>query len=888
MTLTGQSVAHYRIAEKLGAGGMGEVYRATDTRLSRDVALKVLPEAFAADAQRMARFGREAQLLAALNHPNIATIHGLEESGVRRVLVMELVEGPTLAERIGAGPLPVGEAIGIARQIAEALEYAHEHGIIHRDLKPGNIKMTTDGHVKVLDFGLAKMMTDESAAPLDLATSPTLSLAATKAGIILGTAAYMSPEQAKGKPVDRRADIWSFGVVLWEMLCGQQLFSGETASETMAAVMMKEIQLSLLPAGTPPRIRELLRRCLTKDPKQRLRDIGEGRILIEEYLANPSAAEVVPSSSLAATQKSGTRLWWIVAVAAVVFALALGVVLLRAWLTEESVLQLALPPPEGIAFSLLSTGPGPPAISPDGRMVVYAGVEKQKVQLYLRRLDAVQAQPLNGTDGAAYPFWSPDSRWIGFFGGGKLKKIEVTGAPPVTLCDASNGKGGAWNRDGVILFAPAHDTPLHRVSAAGGASTAITKLNKERKDNSHRHPRFLPDGRRFLYLARADDSDHPIVVGALDGGDEKVLMKASAFAEYASGHLLFLREKTLMAQPFDPGSLAFRGDPMPLAENLMWLTAGAAAGVFSVSAEGKLVYESGTDAAAFSLDWYDRKGVKTGSLGDKADYREVAISPDGKKVAVSIADLSGGWEIWVYEIERNLRTRVTFEPGQDQDPVWSPDSSRLVYRATRKGNSDLYSKTLTGVGGEELLLESTKIQSPMDWTPDGKFLAFLQVESTAGPDIWLLPTGGDRKPFPLINTRFVEAGGKFSPDGKWLLYTSDESGQFENYVVPFPNPTRKIQVSKGGGGIAFWRRDGKEIVYQGPEGKLMAVSIGVSGGNLVAGEPKPLFDGPLGGAQYLWGMTPDAQKFLTISSGAQQPTRPLQLVVNWPAKLKKK
>ncbi|HWQ02982.1 MAG TPA: protein kinase, partial [Candidatus Nitrosotenuis sp.] len=609
--MIGQQIAHYRVTAQLGAGGMGEVYRATDTKLNRDVALKVLPQEFAADAQRMARFQREAQVLASLNHPHIAAIYGLEESGTGfqpvqdaqarvpaplRALVMELVEGPTLADRISSGAIPLEDALPIAKQIAEALEYAHERGIIHRDLKPANIKFTPDGKVKILDFGLAKALADD-ASHAEASTSPTLSIAATRAGIILGTAAYMSPEQARGKPADRRADIWSFGVVLYEMLSGRQLYGGETVSDSMAAVITREPEWASLPEKTPRRVRELLRRCLTKDPRQRLQAIGDARIALEEVISHPEEAAAETSAGGTPALQKKSALPWAAAGVLAVAAVVLGILYARVAFRPPLLVRTEISAPKDGAFFLFTTNPGPVAISPDGSALAFVAVEKDNVpRLYVRRLNSAETQVVPGTENAAYPFWSPDSKWVAFFGQGKLRKTDMSGAPPMTLCESGVGKGGTWNLDGVILYAPSFDSPIHRTTAAGGDCKAITTLNAGRSDNSHRHPRFLPDGKHFLYFARsasAVQASHALVATSLDSKEEKVLMQTSTMAEYVSGYLLYLRDVTLVAHPFDAGKLQFTGEAITLVDDVMNLGGGAGAGVFSVSATGTLVYLPG-------------------------------------------------------------------------------------------------------------------------------------------------------------------------------------------------------------------------------------------------------------------------------------------------------
>jgi serine/threonine protein kinase len=894
--MIGQTIAHYKVIAKLGSGGMGEVYRATDTKLGRDVALKVLPEAFAADQQRMARFQHEAQVLASLNHPHIAAIYGIEHQEKTQALAMELVEGPTLAARIAQGALPIEEALPLARQIAEALEYAHEHGIIHRDLKPANIKVTPDGQVKVLDFGLAKALADES-SQADASASPTISFAATRAGVILGTAAYMSPEQARGRPADRRADIWAFGVVLYEMLSGKQLYGGETVSDSMAAVITREPDWATLPEKIPPRVRELLRRCLTKDPRQRLRDIGEARIPLEDVLAHPElqATEAV-GGRVPLLPPRASRTPWIVAAGVGVAAVVLAILQMRVALREAPLWRVEISPPKDGAFFLFTTNPGPVAISPDGTTLAYVGIEKDNVpRLYVRRLNTAEAHVVPGTDNAAYPFWSPDSKWLAFFGRGKLNKTDLSGAPPVALCDTGVGKGGTWNRDGVILFAPSFDSPIYRTTTAGGECKPITSVNTERGDNSHRHPRFLPDGKHFLYFARSSSpvqAAHALIAASLDSKEEKVLMQATTMAEYVSGYLLYLRDVTLVAQPFDAGKLQFTGEAITLVDNVMNLGGGAGAGVFSASANGILVYEAGGKRANDHLIWQDREGKQAQKLSQEGIFAHVALSPDARAAIVYVSDpISGNNDLWLYDLKRDLSTRFTFGAGTENSPVWSPDGSMVYYAASRGGKQfDIYRKSVSGSGEEELVFSSSGDKIPTSITQDGKFLLFSEQPATGQREksIWVLPLTGEKKPGPFLEGKRGLSAGVVSFDGKWIAYVSNESGRPEVFVTSFPKPGRKWQISKNGGYIAFWRRDGREVMYQSPEGRMIAVDVTTRGEILELGDERPLLQLPTIQAPFcLYSPTADHQRFLSVSGVSVQPKDPMRLVFNWPALLKK-
>ena len=875
--MIGETIAHYRITAKLGEGGMGEVYRARDTKLDRDVAIKILPAAFAQDADRMARFRREAQILASLNHPNIAHIYGVEE----RALVMELVEGETLK-----GPLALDAALNYSKQITEALEAAHEKGIVHRDLKPANVMITPAGVIKVLDFGLAAVAQDPASGGTDPSNSPTLTMRATQAGMIMGTAAYMSPEQAAGKPVDRRADIWSFGVVLWEMLTGQQLFTGETVSHVLAAVLTQEPDLAILPT----RVRYTVDRCLRKDIRKRWQAIGDVRMALEESPLVAAEATV--------RARSSRLLPWMVAAPAVMCAAVLAFVHFRETPPDQTVLRTTIEPPDKTVFNVTSSlnTSGPAGLSPDGRRLVFsARTADGKNRLWVRSLDSLTAQPLSETEGAIHPFWSPDSRFIGFFADGKLKKIDASGGSAITLCDVPSGRGGTWNRDGVIIFAPAAIGPLHRVSSSGGVSTPLTTVEVVQAENSHRWPWFLPDGRHFLYWA-GNTGQGSIRVGSIDSKAEgKVVVEARANpsnAVYAQGHLLYLVDNaTLMAQPFDLKHLTTTGEAVPVAENIQSVGA-QRRGVFSVSESDLLVYQAGGESLKQFI-WFDRRGKQLATLGDPGAFVNLHFSPDRKNVAVSIADRgTGNRDIWLYDVARTLRTRFTFDPAVEQEAIWSPDGNSIVFDSNRKGRSDLYRKASGGGGADELLYADNVSKSPTSWSPDGKFLLYNALGLTPRGDIWVLPLVGERKPFPFAQTAFDEENGQFSPDGHWIAYQSNESQRNEIYVAPFRGTEGsaggKRQISTAGGSAPRWRQDGKEIFYLGPDNRLMAADVNAKGTTLEVGAVRPLF-GPLslGGGFSQYDVSADAQRFLFAIASEQGATQPLTLVKNWTAALQK-
>ena len=883
--MKGTSFGKFQVTDQLGAGGMGEVWRATDSTLGREVALKLLPADFAADPDRHARFEREAKVLASLNHPNIATLFGLEHANGKHVLVMELVEGEELADRIARGPIGIDEAIPIALQIAEALEAAHAQGIVHRDLKPANVKIRPDGTVKVLDFGLAKAWETES-ADHSLSRSPTITRNATLEGVILGTAAYMSPEQAAGTPADQRADVWAFGVVLWEMLTGHKLFEGETVSHVLASVLKDEPDIDALPSETPRRLVEVVARCLRKKPRHRLQAIGDARVQLEEYLADPGSFET--DSATQEVEVAPTPRWRLVlpwaALGVVSIGLAVSLVVGRT--APERLLRATIPPPENSLFNLSPVGPGPVAVSPDGtRLAFSAQDEDGSVRLFVRRLDAPDAVALSGTEGAQYPFWSPDSRWIGFFTrkDGTLKKIDTSGGPPVTVCSAQNGKGGAWGPDGVIVLAPDATDPIHRVSSAGGESTPFTEIDTSRY-NSHRHPRFLADGKHVLFLARGlTDAQSSVMVSSLDGGEARELLLLPSQAEAAGDRLLFVREGTLMAQSFDTKKLELKEEAVPIAEAVMEIP-GAAVAVFSSSATGVLAYQSGEAESATALEWRDRKGQPDGVLGDLAPYEGSVLSPDGRQAVVKIPDPTTGMaDLWIYDIERNLRTRFTFDPTDDTWPVWTPDGSRLIFSSNREGNYAIFSKDIGGAGEVEKVYATDRDVFPTSVSPDGRYVVLMATGGPTRSDLLVLSLEGGAQAASFRETEFSEGVGVVSPNGRWISYNSDESGDFEVYVTTFPVPSRRWQVSPSSGGYAFWRADGREIVYTEMGGRLMAAEVDSEGETFKVGQVEPLFEiqpPEAGGAYYHF--TADAQRFLVVPSAVQRADTLLNLVINWP------
>ncbi len=897
MTLSsGTRLGPYEITAKLGEGGMGEVYRATDTRLKREVAIKVLSQEFTEDKERLARFEREAQLLAQLHHPNIASIFGLEEADGTRALVMELVEGPTLAERLESGAFSIAESLSAALQIAQALEEAHEKGIVHRDLKPQNIKASIEGKIKVLDFGLAKAMDPSagSAASVgDLARSPTLmqsptltAVHGTQLGVILGTAAYMAPEQARGRAVDRRADIWSFGVVLWEMLAGRRLFEGETVSDTLAAVLTREIDLGALPAATPAAVIELVSRCLVREPRERLQWIGEARLLLA---GAPRLALEEAARQSGGRGRLPRALPWALALGLAV-ALAATLVFARRPSPVAETITAEIAPPPGTAFDLRSRGPGPVAISPDGTRVAFAAQSRDAATLlYVRALADGRLTAYPGSEGAQFPFWSPDGRWIAFFSrvDGTLKRVPAEGGTPLRICHALNGKGGSWGRDDVVLFAPGAGTALYRVSAAGGESAAVTELGE--RYNSHRHPRFLPDGRHFLFLARSSRSaESAVLLGSLDGGKLREVLRSTTQAEFASGHLLFARDSFLLAQPFDPARAMLSGEARPIADAVLQMTA-AGYTAFSASTTGRLALHSGESQAPVAIELRDRAGRVVGAVGTPGAYRAPSFSPDGRWLATTGApgaDMENS-DVWLFDLRNSSTVRFTVGREEEVDATWAPDGRSLFYGSNPKGPPDVFRQSLDGSAASEVVYEAPGMQVPTGVSRDGRFLF---IESEKGERTAILAFDlGSRNARAIRDVPYEDSRAVLSPDGRWLAFTSDETGRPEVYVTPFPGAGRTWPVSTGGGRYPAWREDGKEIVYSALDGRFLAVPAVPEGGTFRIGTATELFRSTPPTRDYRdWGMSPDAQRFAIVPSGVLEANNELRLIVNWPARLEKR
>ncbi len=907
----GKRLGPYEVIAPLGAGGMGEVYRARDTRLERNVAIKVLPAHLAGDTQLKQRFEREARTVSSLNHPHICTLYDIGRDGETDFLVMEYLEGETLAKRLERGPLAGEELFRIATEISDALDKAHRKGVVHRDLKPGNIMLTPAG-AKVLDFGLAKttgpLLPGSSAsgrgspspvvASDGMTASPTMSSPLTTAGSVVGTFQYMSPEQLEGREADARSDIFSLGAVLYEMATAKRAFPGKSRYSVASAILEKDPEPMNLAAPTAPRALErVVSRCLSKDPEDRWQTARDVTVELQWAAERGSDAPEVaaPAKTIVKTSPASKAAWGIAAVGILAAAAFAVLYFLNLSVTPAPIRSL-ITPPDKISFSFDGTYGGP-VISPDGARLAFPAQDASgKEALWVRPLNSLSAQKLEGTEGASFPFWSPDSRHLGFFLGGKLEKIDVTGGPAVALCEVPNGRGGAWSKDDVIVFAPdSIARQLMRVPAAGGSPSAITTHSDEGSAFSNRWPEFLPDGKHFLYLsgdlASVGSSKLGIYVGELSSDKKDFLVQADSNALYAPpGYLLFLRGQTLMAQQFDAGSRKLKGEAFPVAEQVASPQL-FRLGFFTVSRTGLLLFQTGGNTGNGQFVWLDQNGKEGGAVGQLGSRDEPLLSPDGNQLAY-VATESGGQEqdIWLLDLARGVRTRFTFGPNIADTPVWSPDGKRIAYAWQKKGHGDIYVKDASGAGSPEALFESEADKTPLDWSRDGRYILFVLLDPKGQTkyDIWALPLFGDRKPFPYLQTQFNEVSAGFSPDGHWVAFESDESGNFEVYLSPFPAGGAKWQVSQGGGVQPVWKSDGSELYFLAGS-KLIEASVKTSGSAVQIGTPQEVFQQPMVRSDAYgrsYSVAKDGKRFLVNRSG-ENVTVPLTLVANWTSGLKK-
>jgi serine/threonine protein kinase len=867
----GSGVGPYRIESLLGVGGMGEVYRARDTKLNRDVAIKILPAAFATDPERLARFKREAQLLASLNHPNIAAIHGLEDSGGVHALVLELVEGPTLADRIATGPLPLDEALPIARQMAEALECAHEAGVVHRDLKPANIKVREDGTVKVLDFGLAKLAEPVGAASAAPTTqSPTITTPAmTAAGMILGTAAYMSPEQAKGKPADKRADIWAFGCVLYEMLTGTRAFDGNDVADTLAAILRSEPNWDLPQA--PRALVRLIQRCLVKDSRRRWQSIGDVRLDLDEIVARGQYDDADAS----AHRPIRTIVWTSIVALAAITAAAIGWMSHTTTTADQRVYRTTILTP-GVFTNVQA---GRIALSPDGEQIAFAALDPTGHPfIWVRRLDEAAPHTIPGTEGGNGPFWSPDSRYLAFAVGGKLKKVAVAGGAPLVLADAVPGIPGAWNQDDTLLFSPSANAPLFKVSAAGGVATPVTRLDEHTGEIGHRYPVFLPDGRRFLYVATGIGRTNAVFLGSLDDSTQTHIADLNSNVAYGSNALLYLRGETLVAQPFDADRVSLKGTPTILADQIQ-VNSGARVGAFTISRNGQLAYMAGSSANRRVI-LVDSSGREERVLAGRGGVGDVQVSPNGAFAAIPmIADpaSSQGRDIWLLGLRGDDNRRLTDNINATA-PVWSPDGTRLLFSANRQGHIDLYVKNTSGPSAEQLILADAADKLGLDWSKSGDILYARLPPERSVTEVWSRPADAGGEPTKLFEIPAAVVTAKFSPDGRSILYSSGGGSSNSGvYVLSLQTKDRR-QISVNGGTAPRWSRDGKQIFFVSQQ-QLFAVSFDAR--DFGATAPRPLFKVRVaGGVRDPYDVMPDGRHFV-IQDAADQ-DEPITLLVNWP------
>ena len=887
--VVGAKLGPYQIVAPLGAGGMGEVYRARDTRLNRIVAIKVLPRHLSESAEARQRFVREALAISSLNHPNICHLYDVGQENETSYLVMEYLEGETLADRLRRGPLALEQFFKIGIEICNGLGKAHRSGVIHRDLKPGNV-MLTEGGAKLMDFGLAKVRPTVSSSSLTATfnTPEAHHVPLTAEGTVVGTFQYMSPEQLEGKEPDPRSDIFSLGAVLYEMLTGRRAFEGKSPLSVASAILGREpAPISTMKPMTPPALNGTIRRCLAKDPEERWQDARDVGLELK-FTAQAGSQEATPAPR---TQRRIPRLWIAAnaALAGALVAAIVGLVYVNKPAPEVQVLQTTILPPVGGAF--VFEGPnGGTVLSPDGRSVAFIVRVGKVTQLWMRSLDSLTAKPLLGTEDASFAFWSPDSQNLGFFASGKLKRIAAAGGPTQTLCDIDFNRGGSWSKQNVIIFSKV-DGEIYRISASGGSPQQVTNLSASRHELTHRWPSFLPDGNHFLFMASplgSMNKENMFRLGSLDGKDDKVLFQGSSPIMYALGQVLYLNEKTLMARPFDLSKLEFTGDAVPIVDGVqfdpLWSN-----GLFSVSQNGLLVYQEGESLTTYSLLVFDREGKQLSKIGEPAPYFVPSFSPDGKRLLYDEFDASvGKIDMRIRELASGEAALVTSDP-RPLNPVWSPDGERIAYSGLKTGAPAIYIRPANAMGVEQKRwTPKDELASPYDWTPDGKFLIVTERPFGAGKSrIALLTVASDDDPKPILEVQGANIdSGRVSPDGKWILYRSDESGRNEIYISSFPKPEGKLQISSLGGSSPRWRRDGKEVYYLAPDHKLMAAEVGNADGSIRVGAIRTLFQTAV--ALDMYDAAAAGDRFVVDSLGSGQSPAPLNLVVNWTAELKKR
>ncbi len=878
----GSKLGPYEILSAIGAGGMGEVYRARDTRLERTVAVKVLPEHLTSNEDLRQRFEREAKTISQLSHPHICALYDVGREGDRDFLVMEYLEGETLSARLDKGALPAEQLLRYGIEIADALDKAHRQGIVHRDLKPGNVMLTKSG-VKLLDFGLAKFQVAARGNLISgasvLATQAQPSQPLTERGTVLGTFQYMAPEQLEGGEADSRSDIFAFGAVLYEMATGKKAFTGKSQASLAGAILRDDpTSVTEIAPMVPPAVNRIVKTCLAKDPEDRFQTAHDVKLQLQ-WIAEGGSQAGVPMP-VAARRKSRERLAWAVAAAALIAAAALGFGFARRAPAKPRMARFEIGTPEGII------GIDAPRISPDGRYLAFNATDTEgKTRIWIRALNALTAQPLTGTEGTGRPFWSPDSRFLGFMAEGKLKKIEVTGGPAQKICDAPTGADGSWSSTGMILYDGTGADPIFKVSVAGGTPTIAAKPEASRKETQVGWPEFLPDGRRFLYMVYGQKpEDSAYRVGSLDSPDSKPVAPAQTLVTYAPpGYLLFVRDRTLVAQPFDAKAVKTRGEPVPLAEHVGTDSVGLA--TFSVSRDGTLAYRTG-DSGARML-WVDRSGKELETIGERGEYSSPRLSRAGDRLAFSLNDpRSGKADIWIRDLVRGVNSRFTFGSGANIYPVWSPDGGTIVFRSDREGNYNLYEKPASGQGEEKVLLKDDVSKMATDWSSDGRYIAYGRQGKETGWDCWALPTFGDRKPILIAGGPFLELFPAFSPDVRFVAYQSNESGRPEIYVQSFPVASGKWQVSSSGGTDPSWRADGKRLYYRSADQKLMAVDI-QAGESFKAGIPQSLFAATVqpGIARNKYVPSSDGERFLLVAPLGREALNPTTVVLNWSADL---